>query len=180
MDIVALVVGATGIAGRGVSQELVDRGAKVYGLSRKPEGLVRGVTHVAADLTNAESVKKAVAGLKPTHAYFATWSRQANEEENIKVNAGAVRALLNAVAPARSVVHVALVTGLKHYLGPFEAYLRAGTLPLMPVREEQPRWISPTSTTPRRMRFTPLRRATGSPGAFIARIRSSARRSAMR
>jgi nucleoside-diphosphate-sugar epimerase len=111
----------------------------VYGLSRKPEGLAHGVTHVAADLMNTESVKKAVAGLKPTHVYFTTWSRQANEEENIKVNAGAVRSLLNAVAPARSVVHVALVTGLKHYLGPFDAYLRAGTLPLMPVREEQPR-----------------------------------------
>ena len=44
-----------------------------------------------------------------------------------------------ALAPARSVVHVALVTGLKHYLGPFDAYVKAGTLPLMPVREEQPR-----------------------------------------
>ena len=139
MEIMALVVGATGIAGRGVSQELIDRGVRVHGLSRKPEGLAHGVTHVAADLMNAESVKKAVAGLRPTHIYFTTWSRQANEEENIRVNAGAVRTLLNAVAPARSVVHVALVTGLKHYLGPFDAYLRAGTLPLMPVREEQPR-----------------------------------------
>jgi nucleoside-diphosphate-sugar epimerase len=139
MEIVALVVGATGIAGRGVSQELIDRGARVFGLSRKPDGLVRGVTHVAADLMNTEGVKRAVAGLKPTHIFFTTWSRQANEEENIKVNAGAVRTLLAAIAPARSVAHVALVTGLKHYLGPFDAYLRAGTLPLMPVREEQPR-----------------------------------------
>lgn len=139
MEIVALVVGATGIAGRGVSHELVNRGAKVYGLSRKPEGLARGATHVAADLTNAGSVKTAVAGLKPTHVYLTTWSRQANEEENIRVNAGAVRTLLSAVAPARSVIHVALVTGLKHYLGPFDAYVRSGTLPPMPVREEQPR-----------------------------------------
>jgi nucleoside-diphosphate-sugar epimerase len=139
MEIVALVVGATGIAGRGVSRELIDRGASVHGLSRSPVGLVQGVTHVAADLMSAESVKKALAGLKPTHIFFTTWSRQANEEENIKVNAGAVRTLVNAAAPARSVVHVALVTGLKHYLGPFDAYVRAGTLPLMPVREEQPR-----------------------------------------
>jgi nucleoside-diphosphate-sugar epimerase len=139
MEIVGLVVGATGIAGRGVSQELMDRGAKVHGLSRKPEGLAHDVAHVAADLTSAESVKKAVAGLKPTHVYLTTWSRQANEEENIRVNAGAVRTLLEAVAPARSVVHVALVTGLKHYLGPFDAYVKAGTMPLMPVREEQPR-----------------------------------------
>lgn len=139
MKIVALVVGATGIAGRGVSQELLDRGATVYGLSRKPEGLTPGLRHVAADLTSAESVKQAVAGLKPTHVYFTTWSRQASEEENIRVNAGAVRTLLAAVAPARSVVHVALVTGLKHYLGPFDAYVKAGVMPLTPVREEQPR-----------------------------------------
>jgi nucleoside-diphosphate-sugar epimerase len=35
--------------------------------------------------------------------------------------------------------HVALVTGLKHYLGPFEAYAAAGTLPDTPLRESQPR-----------------------------------------
>ena len=139
MQISALVVGATGIAGRGVSQELLDLGATVHGLSRKPEGLTPGVSRVAADLTNEESVRHAVAGLKPTHIYLTTWSRQANEQENIRVNAGAVRTLLSAVAPARSVRHVALVTGLKHYLGPFDAYVKAGTTPLMPVREEQPR-----------------------------------------
>lgn len=35
--------------------------------------------------------------------------------------------------------HVALVTGLKHYLGPFEAYASSGTLPDTPLRESQPR-----------------------------------------
>jgi nucleoside-diphosphate-sugar epimerase len=139
MEIVALVVGATGIAGRGVSQELLARGAEVYGLSRKAEGLAQGATHAAADLLKPESVRAAVGSIKPTHVYLTTWSRQANEQENIRVNAGAVRTLLEAVAPARSVLHVALVTGLKHYLGPFDAYVKAGTLPLMPVREEQPR-----------------------------------------
>jgi nucleoside-diphosphate-sugar epimerase len=32
-----------------------------------------------------------------------------------------------------------LVTGLKHYLGPFDAYAKAGTLPETPLREEMPR-----------------------------------------
>jgi len=139
MEIVALVVGATGIAGRGVCQQLGQVGARVYGISRHGDGLAPGVSHVAADLMRAESVEKALAGLKPTHVYLTTWSRQATEQDNIKVNGGAVRTLLSAVAPARSVRHVALVTGLKHYLGPFDAYVKAGTLPLMPVREEQPR-----------------------------------------
>jgi len=54
MNIVALVVGATGIAGRGACQELIRRGAEVHGLSRNPKGLVPGVRHVAADLLIAE------------------------------------------------------------------------------------------------------------------------------
>jgi nucleoside-diphosphate-sugar epimerase len=41
--------------------------------------------------------------------------------------------------PKRSVQHVALVTGLKHYLGPFDAYAKEGSLPETPLREEQPR-----------------------------------------
>ena len=139
MQIEALVVGATGIAGRGVSQELLQAGARVHGLSRKPEGLAPGATHVSADLTDAGSVGKALAGLKPSHVYLTTWSRQASEAENIRVNAAVVRTLLGALAPARSVRHVALVTGLKHYLGPFDAYVKAGVMPPMPVREEQPR-----------------------------------------
>ena len=55
----ALVVGATGIAGRGVSQELLDAGARVHGLSRRREGIVPGVEHVAADLFDPASVAQA-------------------------------------------------------------------------------------------------------------------------
>jgi len=143
MNIVALVVGATGIAGGGACQELIRRGTEVHGLSRNPKGLVPGVRHVAADLLIAESLKKALGALKPTHVYITTWSRRATEAENIEVNGGMVRNLLAALAPASSVKHVALVTGLKHYLGPFDAYVRTGTLPLTPLREEQPRLETP-------------------------------------
>jgi nucleoside-diphosphate-sugar epimerase len=64
--------------------------------------------------------------------------RQPTEAENIKVNATMVRNLLNALSSAGSVQHVALVTGLKHYLGPFENYGK-GKLPATPFREEQER-----------------------------------------
>lgn len=140
MNIVGLVVGATGIAGRGVCQELLARGgAEVHGLSRKAEGLFSGVKHVAADLLDPEELKMSLGGLKPTHVFITTWSRQATEAENIEVNSRMVRNLLAAVAAARTVKHVALVTGLKHYLGPFEAYVKAGAPPPTPLREEQPR-----------------------------------------
>ncbi len=65
--------------------------------------------------------------------------RQDTEAENIRVNAALVRNLLDALSPQKSVRHVALVTGLKHYLGPFEAYAKSGTLPDTPLRESQPR-----------------------------------------
>jgi nucleoside-diphosphate-sugar epimerase len=65
--------------------------------------------------------------------------RQDTEAENIRVNAALVRNLLDALSPRKSVRHVALVTGLKHYLGPFEAYASSGTLPDTPLRESQPR-----------------------------------------
>ena len=53
MEIAALVVGATGIAGRGVSQELLDAGAGVHGLSRRRDGIVTGVEHRSADLLDS-------------------------------------------------------------------------------------------------------------------------------
>ena len=76
--------------------------------------------------------------MTPDAVFIATWSRQASEAENIRVNAAMVRNLLDALRPAGSVRHVALVTGLKHYLGPFEAYGQ-GVLPQTPFREEQGR-----------------------------------------
>jgi nucleoside-diphosphate-sugar epimerase len=139
MRIEALVVGATGIAGRGVSQELINAGARVHGISRHRDGTISGVTHVAADLFDPASVVVAVSALKPSHVYLTVWSRRPTEHDNIKVNAGIVRTVLDALAPRRSVQHVALVTGLKHYLGPFEAYVRGDLAPPTPVREEQPR-----------------------------------------
>jgi nucleoside-diphosphate-sugar epimerase len=46
--------------------------------------------------------------------------------------------VLDALSSAASVQHVALVTGLKHYLGPFENYGK-GQLPATPFREVQGR-----------------------------------------
>src|SRR5262245_51742089 len=81
---------------------------------------------------------KAVANARPTYVFITTWARQANEAENIRVNGAMVRNLLDALRPTGSVRHVALVTGLKHYLGPFESYGK-GALPHTPFREEQGR-----------------------------------------
>jgi nucleoside-diphosphate-sugar epimerase len=133
----ALIVGASGIVGSAAAEVLTDAGWQVTGLARRP--IERpGVIPIAADLLDPASVTAALAGSAPSHVFIASWLRQATEAENIRVNAAMVRNLLDALRPAQSVRHVALVTGLKHYLGPFEAYGQ-GALPQTPFREEQGR-----------------------------------------
>ncbi|TQX87326.1 MULTISPECIES: SDR family oxidoreductase [Rhizobium] len=134
----ALIIGATGIVGNNLARHLIDKGFEVAGLARNPASDIAGLRPVAANLLDPESLASAVRDLKPSHVFFSTWSRQATELENIRVNGAMVKNLLDALRPHKSVEHVALVTGLKHYLGPFEAYGK-GVLPATPFREEQGR-----------------------------------------
>ncbi|MCG7363230.1 SDR family oxidoreductase [Roseomonas sp. ACRSG] len=133
----ALVVGASGIVGSATASLLKTRGWTVHGLARRPVEQA-GVRPVAADLQDAAATAAALADLRPEAVFITTWLRQKTEAENIRVNAAMVRNLLDALRPGGSTRHVALVTGLKHYLGPFEAYGK-GTLPQTPFREEQGR-----------------------------------------
>jgi nucleoside-diphosphate-sugar epimerase len=135
----ALVVGASGIIGVSLARELIDEGWTTYGLARHPRDEVEGLRSIAADLLTPASLTTALADIAPTHVFITAWSRHTTETENIKVNSAMVRNLLDALSPRRSVRHVALVTGLKHYLGPFEAYATGKLLPETPLREEQPR-----------------------------------------
>ena len=133
----ALVVGTSGIVGSATAALLIEQGWTVYGLARRPSDQP-GVHPVAADLTDAAGTAAALKDLAPDAVFVSTWSRQATEAENIRVNGAMVRNLLDGLRPAKSVRHVALVTGLKHNLGPFEAYGK-GVLPQTPFREEQGR-----------------------------------------
>ena len=133
----ALVVGASGIVGSATTELLVKEGWTVHGLARRPTVQV-GVHPVAADLRDEGDTAAALAKITPDAVFITTWARQESEAENIRVNSAMVRNLLDALRPAEAARHVALVTGLKHYLGPFEAYGR-GVLPQTPFREEQGR-----------------------------------------
>jgi nucleoside-diphosphate-sugar epimerase len=134
----ALIAGVTGIVGNNLAQHLVAEGWSVVGLARHPPTDMPGVTPVAADLLDPDSLRNALADIRPSHVFITTWLRQETEAENIRVNGAMVRNLLDALRPNGSVAHVALVTGLKHYLGPFEAYGQ-GRLPATPFREDQGR-----------------------------------------
>lgn len=133
----ALVVGANGIAGSAILEQLTQReGFEVLSLSRTP---VSGsaARHISADLRSSESLSAPLASERPTHVFFTAWLRQATEKENIEVNAGMLRNLMVALDHA-PIEHVALMTGLKHYMGPFEAYGK-GQMPDTPFREDEPR-----------------------------------------
>jgi nucleoside-diphosphate-sugar epimerase len=134
----ALVVGASGIVGNNLARHLVGKGWQVHGLARRPPSDLEGVLPLAADLLDPASLSGALQGLRPTDVFISAWLRQNTEAENIQVNRAMVRNVLDALSPSGTVKHVALVTGLKHYLGPFEAYGK-GALPPTPFREEQPR-----------------------------------------
>ncbi|WP_439623309.1 SDR family oxidoreductase [Gemmata sp.] len=134
----ALIVGSTGIAGNNLADRLLADGWAVAGLARKAVARPPGLRPVAADLLDPGALAAALAGESVSHVFFCTWQRRDTEAENARVNAAMVRNLLAAVRPAGTVRHVALVTGLKHYLGPFEAYGK-GDLPDTPFREDADR-----------------------------------------
>ena len=133
----ALIAGVSGIIGRHLAEHLLaTKGWAVTGISRHKHDLPKGVKHVSVDLTNDEAVGAALKRVNPTDVFITTWLRQPTEAENCRVNAGMVRNLLQAME-GKKIRHAALVTGGKHYMGPFEAY--AKTKPITPFREEQPR-----------------------------------------
>ena len=134
---IALVVGVTGISGNNVADLLVERGWTVYGLARRPPHDRPGVRPLAVDLLDPAGTRSALAGLDISHVSFCTWARQDTEEANCRVNGAMLQNLLDGVTVESRPDHVALVTGLKHYLGPFETYGKVK--PDTPFREDQPR-----------------------------------------
>ncbi len=136
---VALVVGSNGIVGGNIVAHLLGLGNwSVYGLSRTPPAHAGEMRHIACDLTDRNATLKALKDVKDVeYVFYGTWSRQENEAENCRVNRAMIRNLLEGITGASSLRHAALVTGLKHYLGPFEAYAQGGQV--TPFREDQPR-----------------------------------------
>ncbi len=137
MSKTALVVGSSGIVGSATAELLTRQGWTVHGLARRPAAQA-GVLPVAADLQDAAATAEALQRVNPDAVFITTWLRQDSEAENIRVNLVMVRNLLNGLPKPTGSRHVGLVTGLKHYLGPFEAYGK-GMLPQTPFREEQGR-----------------------------------------
>ena len=133
----ALVVGASGLSGSHAAIALSEAGWHVVGLSRSGRsgpGIDRAM---ALDLSDEEAAERARGDLSGiTDVVICTWSMQANEAENVRVNKAMLQNLFVALSDA-PLARVALVTGLKHYLGPFESY--GDGKPYSPFLESQPR-----------------------------------------
>ena len=133
----ALIVGATGLSGSYTARYLKKQGWTVVTVSRSAADLPWSDRHVTADLEDAAGCKAALSAASDvTHVFYCSWSRQPNEEENVRVNATMIRNLFEGLADA-PIRHAALVTGLKHYLGSFDDY--AKVKPYTPFLESSPR-----------------------------------------
>lgn len=132
----ALVVGSTGIVGGNLARRLAAQNWRVYGLARHPQSQ-EGIQPLAADLLSEASVAEALDGIPFTDVFIAAWLRQPTESENVRVNGGMVEHLFQALRHTKTLRHATLVTGTKHYLGPFESY--GQTKAETPFREDQPR-----------------------------------------
>src|SRR2546421_564753 len=107
----ALVVGATGISGQTSCRELIREGWTTYGLSRRPALPVPDAIPVQADLLDVASLREALREITPEIVLITAWQRQPTEQKNIEVNSAIVHNVLDAVEPAGTVRHVALMTG---------------------------------------------------------------------
>ncbi|MGO1543249.1 MAG: SDR family oxidoreductase [Gulosibacter sp.] len=134
----ALVVGGSGVTGQALIRELVARGWRATSLSRSQMVEIAGAKSVLTDLTDADAVSDVLAGDTFTHIFLSAWARRTTEAENILVNRAMVHNVLEATVPSGTVRHVALVTGLKHYFGPFEAFA-VDTVRDTPFHEDEPR-----------------------------------------
>jgi nucleoside-diphosphate-sugar epimerase len=136
---VALIYGISGIIGRNLGEFLLgEKSWNVIGVSRhRPDGLA-GIEHLAANLKDSAESLRAISKATPaTHVFFAAWSKQPNEPENCRVNGAMFRNAVEAAVAGGAVRHVALVTGLKHYMGSSDHYA-AHELDT-PFTEDQPR-----------------------------------------
>ncbi len=69
----ALVVGATGISGSALVDQLTAEGWDVLALSRRAGADRPGVRWISADLRSADDLRRALAGEQPTHVFFTAW-----------------------------------------------------------------------------------------------------------
>lgn len=134
----ALIVGVTGIAGGNLAEHLHQAGGwDIHGLSRRPPKGCSWLASHTVDLMDAEATVATLKDVAPSHVFYCTWLPGATEQESSAINCRMLGNLLQACTGSGRLRHVALLTGTKHYLGPFVDFGK--TIPETPFREDMPR-----------------------------------------
>ncbi|MEO1090045.1 MAG: SDR family oxidoreductase [Pseudomonadota bacterium] len=141
MQKTALVVGATGVIGRGLVDHLIDLGDwRVIGAQRHPPGGPRpeSLRYVAVDLLDpVDTAAKAPALADVTHVFYAAFVDAPTQAEQVAPNLALLRNLIERATPAMNALQrLVLVEGNKWYgshLGPFRT----------PAKEDDPRCPPP-------------------------------------
>ncbi|KAL1534529.1 NineTeen Complex (NTC) component [Salvia divinorum] len=128
---VALVVGVTGIVGNSMAEilPLSDTPGgpwKVYGVARRPRpswNEDHPVNYISCDVSDSDDVKAKLSPLTDiTNIFYVTWTNRSTEKENCEANGKMLKNVLNVVIPnCPNLKHICLLTGRKHYAGPFES-----------------------------------------------------------
>jgi nucleoside-diphosphate-sugar epimerase len=136
----ALVVGPTGAIGTALVAAMARHGGwTVYGMSRSAPPGQEEFVHLAADLLDADSVRRAIARASPiTHVFYA--ARAAHGEggiEDVDSNVRMLMHIVNAVHEhSAELAHIHLIEGTKWY----GVHLGAHRTP---TREDDPRHLPP-------------------------------------
>jgi nucleoside-diphosphate-sugar epimerase len=131
-DNVGMVIGAGGVTGTPLAEQLALAGWKVYGVSRRPPQLRGGpyaqFHHISVDLTDADAARAAFAGCSDvTHLFHC--ANDARPEVRSAIIANSLSSV-ETVAPGFA--NINLMQGTKYYgsyLGPFKT----------PAKESDPR-----------------------------------------
>ncbi len=136
----ALIAGATGATSKRLLETLAaDPSWSVIGISRNPPQAAGRLSFIAADLSDAQSCKRALqSATEITHIFYTARAKHGEVAvESVEDNTAMLRNVLDAVEPvARGLAHVNFVQGGKYYgqhLGPFPT----------PAREDDPRHMPP-------------------------------------
>lgn len=134
----AIVTGVSGVTGRAIAAELVSRGWRVVGLSRRPPEAPGPGEHRAVDLSDPGRARDGLADLTDaTHLFHCAFDGRGAYADQVAPNLALLTHAAEALSAAtKTPVHVNLMQGTKVYgshIGPFET----------PAREDDPRHMPP-------------------------------------
>ena len=133
----ALVVGANGVIGRKLIEELVVQGWQVVGLSRRGGVDRPPVRYLAVDLLDAQATRDALQPLtQVSHIFYAAYQDAPDWAGLVAPNLTMLANVVEAVEPvAQGLEHISLMQGYKVYgahLGPFKTPARESDAGHMP------------------------------------------------